>query len=77
MGPLEINISYLLVTFLNVGLIIGWPVMSLIGLFMLRRRILPPTTKAIWALIVTGIPILGFISFIIIQPQGNASSNAN
>lgn len=66
---IEPDIAYLLVTTLNLALLIGWPALSLISLFALRTRPLSPTTKAVWVLIVAAVPILGALSFFIIQPR--------
>lgn len=69
---IEPDITYLLVTTLNLALLIGWPALSLISLFVLRTRPLSPTTKAVWVLIVAAVPILGALSFFIIQPREDA-----
>jgi hypothetical protein len=37
-------------------------------LFFLRARLLDDTTRAIWALAIISVPILGAIAFVIIQP---------
>jgi hypothetical protein len=69
---IEPDSAFLLVTTLNLALLIGWPALSLITLFVLRTRPLSPTTKAVWVLIVVAVPILGAVSFFIIQPREDA-----
>ena len=37
-------------------------------LFLLRARPLDETTRAIWALAIISVPVLGAIAFVILQP---------
>jgi hypothetical protein len=37
-------------------------------LFLLRQRALDETTRAIWALAIISVPIIGAIAFVILQP---------
>jgi hypothetical protein len=37
-------------------------------LFFLRARVLDDVTRAIWALAIISVPIMGAIAFVIIQP---------
>jgi uncharacterized membrane protein YhaH (DUF805 family) len=37
-------------------------------LFMLRGRRLDETTRAIWALAIISVPIMGAVAFVILQP---------
>lgn len=53
---------------LNILILLGWIVLSLIAWFKLRDRNLPPTTKAVWALVIC-VPILGAIAFWIVNPN--------
>jgi hypothetical protein len=69
---IEPDSAFLLVTTPNLALLIGWPALSLISMFALRTRPLSPTTKAVWVLIVVAVPILGAVSFFIIQPREDA-----
>ncbi len=45
-----------------------WPILSLVALFVLRNRPLSGITQAIWALTVIGIPVLGPLAFFIVMP---------
>ena len=46
--------------------------MAVVTLFQLRGKNLPATPKAIWALIILGIPILGAVAFFIVKPEDNS-----
>jgi uncharacterized membrane protein YhaH (DUF805 family) len=37
-------------------------------LFLLRQRALDETTRAIWALAIISVPVIGAIAFVILQP---------
>ena len=69
MDSLGTNLGYLLVQLLNFTIILGWPLLSLIALFALRRRTLTPVAQAIWALIILAVPFLGAIAFWIVKPS--------
>ncbi len=62
-----IGVSELLVLLL-------WPILSLIGLFVLRGRPLSGVAQAIWALMIIGIPILGPLAFFIAIPSDRPAS---
>ncbi len=49
-------------------IILLWPILSIIALFVLRNRPLSGITQAIWALIIIGIPVLGPLAFFIVMP---------
>jgi len=50
-------------------LLIGWVVASIVALFALRNVKLSSIAKALWVLIILGIPILGVIAYFIIRPK--------
>ena len=54
---------------INALLIIAWVSLAIITLVKLNSRKLSATPKAIWALIILGIPILGAIAFFIVKPE--------
>ena len=56
---------------LNVILLISWVALAIIALITLNGRNLSATPKAIWSLIILGIPILGAVAFFIIKPEDN------
>jgi hypothetical protein len=37
-------------------------------LFLLRQRALDETTRAIWALAIISVPVIGALAFVILQP---------
>lgn len=74
MDPLGINFGLLLVQTLFSLILLGWPVLSLVTIFAIKKRQLAGTTQAIWVLI-SLIPFLGAISFWLIQPGNSKNSN--
>ncbi len=50
-------------------LLIGWVVASIVAIFALRNMKLSSIAKALWVLIILGIPILGVIAYFIIRPK--------
>jgi hypothetical protein len=68
MESVGINLGYLLVQLINLVLLVGWPLLTLLGLFQLRRRELPQTALAIWVVIVLFVPIVGALAFWIVRP---------
>ena len=60
-----------LVSFLIIG---GYPILSLIALFALRRNRLTGTNQVLWALLIVAIPILGALAFFIVKPTENIQS---
>jgi len=61
----------ILLQIVNILLLLSWPVLSIISLVKIKNRNLSSTPKAIWALMVIGVPILGAIAFFIINPAGS------
>ena len=53
---------------------IGYPALSIVALFALRKRRLAGVATAIWALIILFIPILGALSLWIVNPQKNSNT---
>lgn len=67
MEVLGVNWVLLLI---NLALVCGWPILSLVTLFALKRKKLEGTSLAIWVLIVTAIPFLGSLAYWIFRPAG-------
>ena len=59
--------SYILVSSFNLPMLVGWFVLAIVALFMLRRPELPDTALAIWAAVLTIIPIGGALAFWIVS----------
>ncbi len=53
----------------NIVLLIGWPILSVLAIFDLRRRNIAGSTQALWTLIILIIPFLGAIAFWLVQPN--------
>lgn len=49
-------------------LLIGWIVASIVALLALRNVKLSSIAKALWVLIILGIPVLGVIAYFIVRP---------
>jgi hypothetical protein len=64
------SLGFLAMQVLSILLVLGWIVMSIVCLVKLKKHILPPVAKAIWALIIAAIPWLGSIAFLIVRPEG-------
>lgn len=56
------------VTLFNLGLLLIWPVLSIITLLMMRKRRIADVAQAIWVLMVILIPILGALAYWIVKP---------
>ena len=74
METLGINLALLITQLVSFLLIGGYPILSLIALFALRRNRLTGTNQAIWALLIIAIPFLGALAFFIVKPTQNAQS---
>jgi len=68
-----IGIYEIILVALNSILLLAWPVASIIALFGLRQRQLEEIPRAIWAVLIAIVPLLGAIAFLIVQP-GEARS---
>ena len=73
MDALGINRAYLAFQILVCGI---WPALSLSALIRLRRTHLTETGKALWALLIIAVPILGPLAFFIVKP-GKANQISN
>jgi hypothetical protein len=60
--------TLLLIQLLNLILLLGYPVLTLIALFELRRRNLSGILQALWVLI-TLFPYLGPLAFWLLSPK--------
>jgi len=65
-----LSTGYVLVQIFNFGFLIGWPLISIAALAGLKQQHLPPTAKALWALIILAIPYLGAAAYWFVKPQG-------
>ena len=51
-----------------IGALVLWVVLSIIALVSLRDRVMDDTAKAIWAVAVIAVPILGPVALWIVSP---------
>jgi len=74
METLGINLGLLIIQIVSFLLIVGYPILSLVALLVLRRNRLARTNHAIWTLLIIAIPFLGALAFFIVKPAQNAQS---
>jgi hypothetical protein len=74
MDMLGINFGLLVTQLVSFLLIGGYPILSLIALFALRRNHLTGTNQVLWALLIVAIPFLGALAFFIVKPTENTQS---
>lgn len=60
--------GYVLVQVLFFLLIVAWIVASLVALFVLKKANLSTIARALWVMILLGIPVLGVVAYFIIKP---------
>ncbi|MHB0966169.1 MAG: PLDc N-terminal domain-containing protein [Bellilinea sp.] len=58
---------------LNFALLLATPVLIIVSLLKLRKIVLPAQTKALWAVIILVIPIIGALAFLIVKPGNSAN----
>lgn len=61
--------GFFLITLLNLLLLLAWPGLAIAALFGLRKSRLPETARALWALLITVLPVLGPLAFWIVRPN--------
>lgn len=61
--------GYVLVQVLFFLLIVAWVVASLVALVGLKKVKLSEIAKALWVMILLGIPVLGVVAYFIIKPS--------
>ena len=74
METLGINLGLLIIQLVSFFIIGGYPILSLIALFALRRNRLTGTNQTIWALLIIAVPFLGALAFFIVKPTENTQS---
>lgn len=73
MDSLGINVENLIIQLIVIGI---WPILVLWTLFNLRRARLAEMSKAVWAILIIVVPILGALAFLIVKP-GKENQNSN
>lgn len=67
-----VNMRFLVVQIISLALLVGWPVLSILALVGLRKRTrLHATARALWALMIVSVPILGAIAYWIVRPDAS------
>lgn len=62
------SFGYVLMQVFFFLLLIGWIVTGIIALFSLRNVKLSSIAKALWALIIVSVPVLGVVAYFIVRP---------
>ncbi len=52
----------------SLTVLIAWVVMVILCLVRLKDQLLPPTAKALWALAIVAVPVLGALAYLIVKP---------
>ena len=68
MESMGLSLGYVLVQALNLTFVLGWLVLGVAALFSLRKRRLPATAQALWAMFVVVVPFLGALAYWVVQP---------
>ena len=61
--------GYVLFQVLIFLMIVGWVVASLVAVVGLKKAKLSAIAKALWVMILLGIPVLGVVAYFIIKPS--------
>ena len=64
-----LSYGFLFTQIFSLLLVLVWLGLVFYALLALRQRTLNATAKALWALIILAIPMLGAVAFFIVQPQ--------
>ena len=56
------------------GLILIYPLLSLVALFALRRSHLTGINQVLWAFLIVAVPVLGALAFLIVDPAENTQA---
>jgi hypothetical protein len=63
------SFGFVLVQLFSLLLVLAWIGLVIFALFNLKNRKLSALVKALWALIMVAVPILGLIAYFIVQPS--------
>jgi hypothetical protein len=59
--------SYVVNTIIGLA-IVSWPVLTLIALLRLRRRVLQSAETVLWVIVIIFAPVLGALAFLLTNP---------
>jgi hypothetical protein len=69
MSNFGMNFGFLAVSLVNILIIVAWLILAVYALLQLRKLDLPPVAKAVWALLIVAVPVLGAVAFLIVKPE--------
>lgn len=61
--------GFFLMALLNLLLLLAWPALAIAALFGLRKSRISETARALWALLIAILPVLGPLAFWIVRPN--------
>jgi hypothetical protein len=67
----EVRWVFWLARALQCLVLLAWIVCTLIALFGLRKQKVSDAARALWALLVVAVPVLGAVAFWIVKPQAD------
>jgi succinate dehydrogenase/fumarate reductase cytochrome b subunit len=66
---LSLNARPLILLALRILFVLFWIILSITALVSLRKRKLSETARALWAMLVVAMPILGALAYWIVRPE--------
>jgi hypothetical protein len=58
---------------LGIVLFFAWLILAIYTLFALKKSKISPTAAGVWALVITAIPVLGSLAFLIVSPHDDSA----
>lgn len=69
------HVRFLIFQLLNCLFLLAWLGLSVAALLGLRKKSMGETARVLWTLVILAIPIMGAVSFWIVNPQEDAGSD--
>lgn len=66
------NARFLIFQSLNCLVLLAWLGLSIAALLVLRKKNMSETARVLWTLVILAIPIMGAVSFWIVNPREDA-----
>lgn len=66
------NARFLIFQVLNCLVLLAWLGLSIAALLVLRKKNMSETARVLWTLVILAIPIMGAVSFWIVNPSEDA-----
>lgn len=69
------NVRFLVFQMLNCLVLLAWLGLSIAALLGLRKKGMSETARVLWTMVILAIPIMGAVSFWIVNPKDEAGSD--